>query len=338
MRQLSRAVWLVLSVAAAACSAPGEGQRTTTDIRIDGSSTVFLLSEAVAEEYRNAGHAARVTVGQSGTGGGFQKFCRGEIDINDASRPIRPSELAACESAGIRFFELPVAYDGIAVVVHPDASWISHVTVDELRRLWAPDAQNTVRRWSQIRAEWPDDEIHLFGAGVDSGTYDYFTEAIVGQEGVSRGDFTASEDDNVLVQGIASDPLALGFLPYAYYRENQDRLKLVAVANGEPAQGVRPVAPDVDTIRSGTYQPLSRPLFIYVSERSAARPEVRQFVEYYIANVGALAEEVGYVELGEESYRLVAEHFRARRPGTLFGHGGSQVGVTIEQLLATERQ
>jgi phosphate transport system substrate-binding protein len=323
-------------LAAAGCgggSSPDGGSTRGGDIKVDGSSTVFVLSEAVAEEFTNAGNRARVTVGQSGTGGGFQKFCRGETDVSDASRPIRPPEIAACEKGGIAFYEIPVAYDGIAVVVNPKADWINDITTDELKMLWAPDAQGKIRRWNQIRAAWPDREIHLFGAGVDSGTYDYFTEAITGKEGASRGDFTSSEDDNVLVQGVAGDELALGFLPYAYYNENRSRLKLVAIDAGKG-----PVAPSFDTIRNGSYAPLSRPLFIYVSERSLARPEVQQFVDFYIANVGGLAEEVGYVELGDEGYRLVADHFKRRQPGTLFGEGGSQVGMTIEQLLAKERQ
>jgi phosphate transport system substrate-binding protein len=316
----------------------GPGGSVAADIKVDGSSTVFVLSEAVAEEFTRAGHRARVTVGQSGTGGGFQKFCRGETDVSDASRPIRPTELNACEAAGIRFFEIPVAYDGIAIVVNPKAAWVDDITVQELRTLWAPEAQGKITRWSQVRAGWPDREIRLFGAGVDSGTYDYFTEAITGKEGASRGDFTSSEDDNVLVQGIAGDELALGFLPFAYYNENRQRLKLVPVDNGKAEDGNGAIAPSFETIRNGTYQPLSRPLFIYISERALARPEVQQFADFYIANVGSLAEEVGYVQLGDEGYRLVAEHFKTRRAGTLFGEGGSQVGVTIEQLLAKERQ
>jgi phosphate transport system substrate-binding protein len=193
-------------------------------------------------------------------------------------------------------------------------------------------------RWSQVRKGWPDREVHLFGAGVDSGTYDYFTEAINGKEGASRGDFTSSEDDNVLVQGVAGDELALGFLPFAYYNENKQRLKVVPVDNQKPDDGSGAIVPSFETIRNGTYQPLARPLFIYVSEKALARPEVQQFVDFYVANVGKLAEEVGYVQLGDEGYRLVAEHFKARRPGTIFGEGGSQVGITIEQLLAKERQ
>jgi phosphate transport system substrate-binding protein len=328
------AIALLIGCGGGSSTQPQQGGAAPSgDIKVDGSSTVFVLSEAVAEEFSKSGNRARVTVGQSGTGGGFQKFCRGETDISDASRPIRPAELEACKGAGINFYEIPVAYDGIAIVVNPKADWINDITTAELKTLWAPDAQGKVTRWSHVRQGWPDREIHLFGAGVDSGTYDYFTEAINGKEGASRGDFTSSEDDNVLVQGVAGDELALGFLPYAYYNENRQRLKLVALNAGQGA-----VAPSFDTIRTGTYQPLSRPLFIYASEKSLTRPEVQQFVDFYITNVGGLAEEVGYVELGSEGYRLVAEHFKKRQPGTLFGEGGSQVGLTIEQLLAKERQ
>ena len=319
-------------------SSTGPSTAAGSDIKVDGSSTVFVLSEAVAEEFTKAGNRTRVTVGQSGTGGGFQKFCRAETDLNDASRPISKTEMAACEAAGIRFFEIPVAYDGIAIVVNPKAAWIGDITAAELKTLWAPEAQGKVMRWSQMRSGWPDREIHLFGAGVDSGTYDYFTEAIVGKARASRGDFTSSEDDNVLVQGVAGDELALGFIPFAYYRENQERLKLVPVDNGKAEDGAGAIAPSFDAIRTGAYQPLSRPLFIYVAEKSLARPEVQQFTDFYIGNVGTLAEEVGYVGLGAEGYRLVGEHFKKRQPGTLFGGAGAQVGVTIEQLLAKERQ
>jgi phosphate transport system substrate-binding protein len=332
---------LAIVVLVAACGGGSSNQSGTpaaADIKVDGSSTVFVVSEAVAEDFQRANNSARVTVGQSGTGGGFQKFCRGETDISNASRPIRPTEIAACKAAGINFYEIPIAYDGIAIVVSPKASWINDITVDELKTLWSPEAQGKVMRWSQVRPGWPDREIHLFGAGVDSGTYDYFTEAIAGKEGASRGDFTSSEDDNVLVQGVAGDELALGFLPFAYYNENKERLKLIPIDNKKAEDGNGPIAPSFDTIRTGTYQPLARPLFIYVSDKALARPEVQQFVDFYIANAGTLAEEVGYVQLGDEGYRLVTEHFKARKPGTIFGEGGSQVGLTIEQLLAKERQ
>jgi phosphate transport system substrate-binding protein len=321
-----------LLVATAACGGPSG----TTLVRLDGSSTVFPISEAVAEDFRLA-TGINVTVGISGTGGGFQKFCRGETDISNASRPISAVEVERCREAGIPFIELPIAYDGIALVVNPRADWIDTITLSELKRMWEPEAQGQVRRWNQIRASWPDREIHLFGAGVDSGTYDYFTQAVVGKEGASRGDFTASEDDNVLVQGIRNDELAFGFLPFAYYHENRAALKLVAVDDELDANGTGPVSPTMETIRSGTYQPLSRPVFIYVAEPSLARPEVQQFMDFYVEHAGVLAAEVGYVDLGTEGYRLVGEHLRSRRTGSAFEHGGSQVGITLEQLLSRER-
>jgi phosphate transport system substrate-binding protein len=327
----------VLSVACGGGSSqePGAAQADRV-VTLDGSSTVFPISEAVAEEFQKA-TGIRATVGISGTGGGFQKFCRSETDISDASRPITPTELAACKEGGVSFIELPIAYDGIAIIVNPKATWLDHITVAELKTLWAPEAQGKITRWSQVRKGWPDREIHLFGAGVDSGTYDYFTQAIVGKEGASRGDFTSSEDDNVLVQGVTSDELALGFLPFAYFEENSDKLKLIPVDDEKPDNGAGPIVPTLESIRTGTYQPLARPIFIYVSVPSLAKDHVKQFVDYYLANVGKLAEEVGYVQLGDAAYKLVTEHFTGRREGTVFAEGGSQVGLTIEQLLNKER-
>jgi phosphate transport system substrate-binding protein len=330
-------VLLVLAAMAACGSAP-EGGATGAPalIQIDGSSTVFPISEAVAEEFQKANPDVRVTVGISGTGGGFQKFCRGETDISDASRPIRPTEIEACGQAGIEYIELPIAYDGLAVVVNPKNTWVTSITVAELETLWAPEAQGTVTRWNQVRASWPDRDIRLFGAGVDSGTYDYFTEAIVGKEGASRGDFTSSEDDNVLVQGVSSDELALGFLPFAYVEQNRERLKLVPVDDGKPDNGDGPVAPGRETVANGTYQPLSRPLFLYVALAAAERPEVQRFVDAYFA-APELMREVGYVELTPAIYDLAKQHFANRRTGTAFGAGGSQVGVTLEALLTREQ-
>jgi phosphate transport system substrate-binding protein len=322
-------------VATAACSAP---QEATESIRIDGSSTVYPITEAVAEEFQRAHPDARVTVRISGTGGGFQRFCRGETDISNASRPIKSSEIEACRAAGIAFTELPIAYDGLVVVVNPANTWVDHLTVDELKRIWAPEAQGKITRWSQVRAGWPDRELHLFGPGVDSGTYDYFTEAIVGEEGASRGDFTSSEDDNVLVQGVATDELALGFFGIAYYEQNASRLRAVPIDDGDPANGEGPVAPGIETTKNGTYQPLSRPLLIYVSHRSLEQPALQAFMEFYLTRGGELVEEVGYVPLTDEGYALVRTHLERRVPGTAFGSGGSQVGVTIEELLARERE
>jgi phosphate transport system substrate-binding protein len=298
---------------------------------------VYPISEAIAEEFQGKHRNVRVTVGVSGTGGGFQKFCRGETDISNASRPIRPTEIDACQKAGIEFIELPIAYDGLAVVVNPKNTWADAMTVEELKKLWAPEAQGKIMRWNQVRASWPNREVHLYGAGVDSGTYDYFTEAIVGKEGASRGDFTSSEDDNVLVQGIANDELALGFMGIAYVEQNKGRLKLVPVDDGKADNGAGPVVASVETVRNGTYQPLSRPLFIYVSTKAAERPEVQTFVESYFGSGKALVADVGYVQLTDPIYDLAQKHFTARRTGTAFGQGGSQVGVALEDLLARER-
>lgn len=316
--------------------ASGGGSSAGSEVRLDGSSTVFPISEAVAEEFQKANPGTRVTVGISGTGGGFQKFCRGETDISDASRPISKTETEACRAAGINFIELPIAYDGIAIVVNPKASWISDIAVDELKTIWAPDAQGKITRWNQVRTAWPDREIHLFGAGVDSGTYDYFTEAVNGKAKASRGDFTSSEDDNVLVQGVAGDEHALGFIPFAYFEENKDKLKLIPVDDKKGDNGAGPIAPSLDSIRTGTYQPLARPLFIYVSDKALARPEVQKFLDFFLTQGPKLAEEVGYVELGDPVYQLVRQHFANKKTGSVFGEG-PQVGVTIEQLLSKER-
>jgi phosphate transport system substrate-binding protein len=333
---LAAALAVACGGGASSSSTPGASGQTAL-VTLDGSSTVFPISEAVAEEFQRAQPGTRVTVGISGTGGGFQKFCRGETDISDASRPISASEIAACQKSGVEYIELPVAYDGIAIVVNPKAKWAADVTVAELKTLWAPEAQGKVTRWKQVRAAWPDREIHLFGAGVDSGTYDYFTEAVTGKAKASRGDFTSSEDDNVLVQGVSSDELALGFIPFAYYEENRDKLKLVPVDDGKADNGAGAILPSPDAIRTGTYQPLSRPVFIYVSKKAAQRDEVQKFVEFYLAQADALVREVNYVGLGGDAYKLVAERFTSRLTGSLFAGAENTVGVTIEQLLAKER-
>jgi phosphate transport system substrate-binding protein len=334
---------IALMLTAAACGggahreAPGGERQHSAMIRVDGSSTVYPITEAVAEEFHKANREVNVTVGVSGTGGGFQKFCRGETDISDASRPIKPSEIEACRTAAIDYIELPIAYDGLAVVVHPKNTWARSMTVEELKKLWAPEAQGKITRWSQVRASWPDRDIHLFGAGVDSGTYDYFTDAIVGTEGASRGDFTSSEDDNVLVQGIAGDELALGFMGLAYVEQNAGKLALVAVDDRNPQNGDGPVAASVETVRNGTYQPLSRPLFIYVARTAMDRREVQAFVDSYFTTGKALVSEVGYVPLTDDIYELAQKHLADRKVGTAFGAGGSQVGLTLEALLARER-
>jgi phosphate transport system substrate-binding protein len=336
-------VAVLTAVGLTGCSKGPESQAGGTPastggiVRIDGSSTVFPISEAVAEEFQKASPGARVTVRISGTGGGFQRFCRGESDITNASRPIKAAEIEACSQAGIAFSELPIAYDGLVVVVNPKNSWVDQFTVAELKKIWAPEAQGKITKWSQVRAGWPDRELHLFGAGVDSGTYDYFTEAINGKAGASRGDFTSSEDDNVLVQGVATDELGLGFFGIAYYEQNAARLKAVPVDDGNADNGKGPIVATVETVKDGTYQPLARPLFIYVAHKGADRPEVQGFIDYYFKSGAALVKEVGYVPLTDEGYQLAKAHFDKRVPGTMFGSGGSQVGITIEQLLARER-
>jgi len=272
------------------------GGELTGTVSLDGSSTVYPISEAVAEEFMGVAPRVRVTVGVSGTGGGFKKFLAQETDINDASRTIKESEMATAEVNGIHYLEIPVAFDGLSVVVSRNNDWVDYLTVEELQMIWQPGSM--VDSWDDIRPEWPSEPIRLYGPGTDSGTFDYFTEAVNGESGASRPDYTASEDDNVLVQGISGDENSLGFFGYAYYIENQDKLKVVPIDGGNG-----PVTPNAVTINDGTYSPLSRPIFIYLNTASLERQEVRTFVDFYIDNAGALANEVGYIELPEEMYQ-----------------------------------
>ncbi|HZO15483.1 MAG TPA: PstS family phosphate ABC transporter substrate-binding protein [Polyangiaceae bacterium] len=313
--------------------APGGGTAEAKVIAIDGSSTVFPITEAVAEDFKKD-NKTPVTIGVSGTGGGFKKFCNKETAISGASRPIKPSEVKACGEAGVEYIELPVAYDGLAIVVHAKNDWVDHLTVAELKTMWEPAAQKKVTKWNQIREGWPDKEIHLFGPGVDSGTYDYFTEAVVGEEHKSRGDYTSSEDDNVLVQGVTGDESALGFFGYAYYIENKDKLKLVPVDDGKDDNGKGPIAPSPETVANGTYQPLARPIFIYVSKKELERKEVIDFVNFYLDKGGKLASEVGYITLPAKVIELTKKRFADRKTGSMFGGEGSKVGVSLEELLA----
>ncbi len=303
-------------------------------ISIDGSSTVYPITEAVAEEFQKANRSIKVTVGISGTGGGFKKFCRGETQISDASRPIKSSEVEACRAERIRYIEIPVAFDGLAIMVNTKNDWVDHVTVKELKKLWEPEAQGKVMLWSDIREGWPQEEIHLFGPGVDSGTYDYFTEAIVGKEHSSRGDFTASEDDNVLVQGIATDRLALGFFGLAYYEHNKDKLKLVAVDNENDADGQGPILPTFETVANGTYKPLARPIFIYVSAQASENQIIQEFVKFYIANTMELVKEVGYIPLPQTVHDLVLKRFEQRKFGSVYFDKDKAKGKSLEQLLS----
>ena len=297
-------------------------------IKIDGSSTVYPISEAMAEEFQKD-TKVKVTVGESGTGGGFKKFCRGETDISDASRPISKKEIDACKEAGIQYIELPIAYDGLTVVVNSKNDWVKSITVDELKKIWS--AGSSIKKWNQVNPAWPDKAMSLFGPGTASGTFDYFTEAVNGKAKSSRSDYTPSEDDNVLVQGVASNVGAMGYFGLAYYEENKDKLRAIPIIAkpGAPA-----ILPSFDTVKDGTYQPLSRPLFIYVNATAAAfKPEVKAFVTYYLAHAPQLVKEVKYVPLPTEDYTAVTAHFKSLKPGTGF-NGTPEVGVKITDLLS----
>ena len=302
-------------------------------VTVDGSSTVFPVSEAMAEEFQKiTGGNVRVTVGISGTGGGFKKFCAGETDVQDASRPILAAEAQICKENNIGYIELPVAFDGLSVMVSPKNDFVTSMTVSELKKMWEPAAQGTITKWSQIRPEWPDREFRLYGAGADSGTFDYFTDAINGKEKASRGDYTGSEDDNVLVQGIANDVDALGYFGYAYYHENADKLKLVAV---DHERGNGPVQPSPATISGGQYTPLSRPIFIYVKTTSLDKPEVLEFARFYVnsATAPGLINQVGYIAFPPEYYDLGMARLEGRQAGSVFG-GASKLGTTLADLFS----
>jgi phosphate transport system substrate-binding protein len=326
------ATFAALAIPVAALVFPaGTVSAQQTIVQVDGSSTVFPITEAMAEEFQKANRGIKVTVGISGTGGGFKKFCRADTDLTGASRPIRKSEADDCKKAGIEYIELPVALDALAVIVNPRNNWAGELTVAELKKMWEPEAQGKIANWNQIRPGFPDRPLRLFGAGVDSGTYDYFTAAIVGKEHSSRGDFTASEDDNVLVQGIAGDVNAIGFFGLAYYLENKDKLKAVAIKLNNQAKAV---PPSVEGAKTGEYQPLSRPIFIYVNKKSLeTKPHVAKFVDFYMdpKNATKLVAEVGYVPLPEPALKAFKERVTQRLIGT--GFTGSKVGVSVEELV-----
>ncbi|MET0660643.1 MAG: PstS family phosphate ABC transporter substrate-binding protein [Steroidobacteraceae bacterium] len=333
LRQSIGVFALLCLALSSACSRGGsDGPRAAVQvIKIDGSSTVFPIAEAVSEEFMAAGPRVRVTVGLSGTGGGFKKLCRGEIDISNASRPILAEEMEKCRVAGVQYIELPVAFDAITVVVNPQNDWVKSLTLADLKKMWEPAAQGVIKRWNQVRPDWPDAPLMLFGPGADSGTFDYFTEAVAGKAKSSRGDYTASEDDNVLVQGVENNKNALGYFGFAYYSAHKDRMRAVAV---ERPDG-KAVAPTSAMVLNGQYQPLSRPLFIYVNAAAAQRPEVKQFIEFYLSEGGKLAQEVGFVPLPDSATQQARAHFAEGRLGTVFG-GVPEVGVTIESLMERE--
>jgi phosphate transport system substrate-binding protein len=297
-------------------------------ILIDGSSTVFPITEAVAEEFNKTQRNVKVTVGIAGTGGGFQKFCAGETSISDASRPITATERDACAAKGIEYIELPVAYDALSVVVNPQNNAVTCIKVAELKKMWEPGAQGTVTKWNQVNPAWQDADLKLFGPGTDSGTFDYFTEHVNGKAKSSRGDYTASEDDNVLVQGVAGDRNALGYFGLAYYLENASKIKALTIDGGNGSC----VAPSAQTVENGTY-PLSRPLFIYVKKSDVQKPEVKAFVDFYMKNAAKLAADVGYVKFPDQIYTLVGQRWTNQKVGSMYASGAAS-GTPLAQLLA----
>ena len=307
-----------------------------SSIKVDGSSTVFPIAEAVVEEFRATNSKVNVTIGISGTGGGFKKFLAGEIDVVNASRPIKEAEMATAASKGIEFVELPIAYDALSIVVNPANTWAKSITVKELAKMWEPAAQGKVMKWSDVRADWPAKPLQLFGAGVDSGTFDYFTEAVVGKEDASRGDFTSSEDDNIIVKGVQGNEGGLGFLGLAYLEANAKAIRALPVDDENGENGAGPQAPTREGVVSGTYQPLSRPLFIYVRKDSLDKPEVQSFIDFYVANAGTLASEVGYIALPKEVYEMVIARAKAKTVGTVYKAGVKKVGVPLTTLLSAK--
>jgi phosphate transport system substrate-binding protein len=332
MINLLKRTWIlipaVLTVLALSAMAYAQGG-LKGKIEIDGSSTVFPITEAVAEEFQGANGGVNITVGVSGTGGGFKRFVVGETDLQNASRPIKDKEHADAQKNSVSYIELPVAFDGLTVVVNKKNTWVDKLTVAELKKIWEPGSK--VRNWSDVRKGWPAKPIKLYGPGTDSGTFDYFTEAINGKSKESRSDYTASEDDNVLVQGVGGDQYALGYFGFAYYEENAAKLKAVPIDAGKGA-----VAPSPETIRNGKYSPLSRPLFIYVSSKAIKRPEVDAFVKFYLQQAPSLVKEVGYIALPAEAYTAVSKHYAAKKTGSVF-MGKDTVGLTIQQVIAAER-
>jgi phosphate transport system substrate-binding protein len=303
--------------------------RAAEVVKIDGSSTVFPITEAVAEEFQKA-TGNRVTVGISGTGGGFKKFTRGETDVQNASRPISESEIKAAKETKIEFLEFPIAYDALTVVVNSRNDWAKDIKVSELKKIWEPAAQGQIKKWNQIRPEWPDKEIKLYGAGSDSGTFDYFTEAVVGKSKSSRGDYTASEDDNVLVQGVEGDRFALGYMGYSYYEAHKNRLKALPVEWDEKAKAA--VSPSMETVLDGTYNPLSRPLFLYVNLKSLDKPEVLKFMQFYFDNIETLAKEVNYVPLPASAYEILKKRLADRQKCTAFA-GHADMATPVSEIL-----
>jgi phosphate transport system substrate-binding protein len=324
---MKHAHFATLAAAAALLAATSSWAQS---VKVDGSSTVFPVTEAVAEEFQKANRSLKVTVGISGTGGGFKKFCRGETDIQNASRPILAGEMKDCRAAGVQYVELPVAFDALTVVVHKDNP-LKEISIDDLKKMWEPAAQGKVMRWKDANAAFPDVPLQLFGAGSDSGTFDYFTEAVTGKSKSSRGDFTASEDDNVIVQGVSRSRNAMGFFGFAYYEENKDKLRALSIS----WKGGKAVEPSAANVLNGSYQPLSRPIFIYVNAKALAKPEIKAFAEFYMKNATKLVSEVKYVPLPSKAYEYNLAALQKVRVGTKMG-GENKVGLTVEQLMSLE--
>ena len=328
MTNFARPILLAVGLAllTGGCSV-NSAQQQRGAIKIDGSSTVYPITESIAQAYtKTQANPVEVSVGFSGTGGGFNKFCRGETDISNASRPISEAEMATCDVEGIRFYELPVAFDALTVVVNKQNTWAQDITLEELKSLWQSSAQGQVTRWNQVRSSWPNQPITLFGPGSDSGTYDYFSEVVV--SGDPRSDFIASEDDEILAKGVGQEKNALGYFGLAWYDEFQDSLTALAIDSGNGA-----VAPSPDTVASAQYQPLSRPLFIYVNFKSAqANPAVREFVRFYLENAANIVDSIGYVPLTEEGYHIAWVNYQEGETGTAFD-GKPQPNLTVAELL-----
>lgn len=317
-----------------ATALPSHASPTTSGVvTVDGSSTVFPISEAVAEEFQRAHKGIGVTVGVSGTGGGFKKFVAGEVDIVDASRPIKAAEMELAQKNGIAFIELPIAYDALSIVVNKKNTWATSLTTAELKKIWSPESLAKVTKWSDVRAGFPDKPLQLFGPGTDSGTFDYFTDVINGKEDACRGDYTSSEDDNVIVTGVAGNEGALGYLGVAFYEANKSRLKVVPIDDENDENGAGPQEPTAENVIKASYSPLSRPLFIYVRNEALARPEVAQFVSFYLDNVKTLSSEVGYVSLPDDLLGKVKSRFASKASGSLYGGTSQTVGTTLAQLL-----
>ena len=304
-------------------------------VKIDGSSTVYMLTKAVVEEFGDATGNDKVTVGVSGTGGGFKKFCAGEIDICDASRPITADEMQQCATAGIKFIELPICFDALTIAVHPQATWVDAMKTSELKKLWEPEAKDKIMKWSDLRPEWPAEPFALYGAGDDSGTFEYFTEAIVEKKKLSRSDYNKSENDNSLVVGIAGNKYALGYIPYSYFVESKDKLKALKIEWDKPGQTAGSVEPTVENVVGAKYNPLSRPLFVYVNAKSAERPEVKSLVEFYLANAKKLSEQVHFIPLPDKAYEMASARFKSMQTGTGFG-GVAAIGLPLEDILKKE--